>query len=185
MKNLGNETAAWCLALGVLALCWAAPAVSGEQIFTFVDARGVTHFTNVPSDDRFVPIPRPQHKAARKAMRAPQYGGYDGLIRLTALEHDVPPALVKAVIAAESRFDSDAVGRVNFVRRAQQVGFSLEEIRSVLDDTAGTWNDVVVDKLAALRSRRAELDSMIGMLEEVRVCGCRVVAECPRTANPI
>ena len=88
-------------------------------------------------------------------------------------------------IGGKRRFDSDAVGRVNFVRRAQQVGFSLEEIRSVLDDTAGTWNDVVVDKLAVLRSRRAELDSMIGMLEEVRVCGCRVVAECPRTANPI
>jgi soluble lytic murein transglycosylase len=83
--------------------------VSGEQIFTFVDARGVTHFTNVPSDDRFVPIPPPQRKAARKAMRAPKYWGYDGLIRLTALEHDVPPALVKAVIAAESRFDSEAV----------------------------------------------------------------------------
>jgi soluble lytic murein transglycosylase-like protein len=37
--------------------------------------------------------------------------GYDGLILLTALEHDVPPALVKAVIAAESLFDTDAVSR--------------------------------------------------------------------------
>ena len=39
----------------------------------------------------------------------PQEEGYDGLIRLTAMEHDVSPALVKAVIAAESRFNSGAV----------------------------------------------------------------------------
>lgn len=95
--------------LGALALGSGAPARAGEQIYTFVDSRGVTHFSNVPNDERYVPIPRPQYQAAARSMRAPRNGGYDGLIRLTALEHDVPPALVKAVIAAESHFDSEAV----------------------------------------------------------------------------
>lgn len=86
-------------------------------------------------------------------------------------------------IGGKRRFGSEAVGRVNFVRRAQQVGFSLEEIKDILDDTAGAWNDVVAGKLDALRSQRAELDAVIAMLEEVQLCGCRIVAECPRRVN--
>ncbi len=93
--------------LGALLLA-AASAHAGGQIYTFVDSRGVTHFSNVPNDPRYVAIPRPRPAVDRKP-RAPQYVGYDGLILLTALEHDVPPALVKAVIAAESLFDPDAV----------------------------------------------------------------------------
>jgi soluble lytic murein transglycosylase-like protein len=41
----------------------------------------------------------------------PSHRGYDGLILLNARAHDVPPALVKAVIAAESLFDADAISR--------------------------------------------------------------------------
>jgi DNA-binding transcriptional MerR regulator len=69
------------------------------------------------------------------------------------------------------------------VRRAQSVGFSLDEVRGILDDTVGGWNDMVAEKLAALRSQRGELDVMIAMLEEVRACGCRVVVECQRTVD--
>jgi soluble lytic murein transglycosylase len=39
----------------------------------------------------------------------PQRWEYDGLIGLTAREHEIEPALVKAVIAAESNFDPEAV----------------------------------------------------------------------------
>jgi soluble lytic murein transglycosylase-like protein len=96
--------------LGGLLLVAVAAGHAGGQIYTFVDSRGVTHFSNVPNDPRYVAIPRPQ-RHPKPSRRAPQYMGYDGLILLTALEHDVPPALVKAVIAAESLFDVDAVSR--------------------------------------------------------------------------
>ena len=69
----------------------------------------MTHFTNVPRDDRYVPIVQRRTDARRRRPGVPRNGGYDGLIRLAAMQHDVPPALVKAVIAAESRFDSNAV----------------------------------------------------------------------------
>jgi soluble lytic murein transglycosylase len=92
-----------------LLLVAAAAAHAGGQIYTFVDARGVTHFSNVPNDPRYVAIRRPRR--GPEPTRAPQYVGYDGLILLTALEHGVSPALVKAVIAAESLFDADAVSR--------------------------------------------------------------------------
>lgn len=87
-------------------------------------------------------------------------------------------------VGGKRRFEPDTVGRVNFVRRAQSVGFSLDEVRDILDDTSGAWNTIVADKLASLRSQRSEIDDMIAILEEVRTCGCRVVAECPRVASP-
>lgn len=107
-------------------------------------------------------------------------------VAVSALRYYEQVGLITPVarVGGKRRYDSDAVGRVNFVKRAQRVGFSLDEIRDVLNDTAGTWNDVVVDKLVALRAQRAELDAVIGLLDEIRVCGCRVVAECPRTISP-
>lgn len=86
-----------------------------------------------------------------------------------------------ARVGGKRHFDSPTVGRVNFIRRVQQVGFSLDEIRLLLDDTSGSWADAVTLKLGDLRAQRAELDAMIAVLEEVRLCGCEVVAECPRS----
>jgi len=94
--------------LGALALGVVPPAQAGGQIFSFVDERGVTHFSNIPNDKRYFPVSTRREVPPRRSV-APQYGGYDGLIRLTAQGHGVPPALVKAVIAAESLFDSSAV----------------------------------------------------------------------------
>lgn len=90
-------------------LAGAAPVHAGGAIYGYVDSRGVSHFTNIPSDDRYVLVTPPRNAAKRPV--TPRNGSYDRLIRNTAREHDVPPALVKAVIAAESRFDVDAVSR--------------------------------------------------------------------------
>jgi soluble lytic murein transglycosylase len=96
------------VAIGLLVLGSAQPVRAGGRIYTFVDARGVTHYSNIPNDPRYKPVVREQPQKKRST-RVPQEEGYDGLIRLTAMEHDVSPALVKAVIAAESRFNSGAV----------------------------------------------------------------------------
>ena len=82
-------------------------------------------------------------------------------------------------IGGKRRFDPDTVGRVSFIRRAQEAGFSLDEIRTLLDDTKGGWRDLVEDKLAELSERRDRLDVMISMLGDMRDCGCEVVASCP------
>ena len=85
-----------------------------------------------------------------------------------------------ARVGGKRRFASPAIGRVNFVRRAQQVGFSLDEIREILADDDGAWGELVDTKLATLHQQRTELDAVIALLEEMRACGCEVVAECPR-----
>jgi soluble lytic murein transglycosylase len=99
-----------------VALAWPAfgpalPATAGGPLYTFVDERGVTHFTNLPPRDaRYQPVPRRERQGFSFGP-APRYSGYDGLIGLTAREQRVQPALVKAVIAAESGFDPEAVSR--------------------------------------------------------------------------
>jgi soluble lytic murein transglycosylase len=99
------------IALLLLAALVATPAAADRQIYTFVDDRGVTHFTNIPPrDDRYQPVP-PREPRGFTLGRIPKNWGYDGLIGLTARENQVQPALVKAVIAAESNFDAGAVSR--------------------------------------------------------------------------
>jgi soluble lytic murein transglycosylase len=80
----------------------------GSRIYTFTDEDGVTHFTNVPRDQRYRLLDDSDTGRFR-IQRVPRQWLYDGLIGLTAREHRLQPALVKAVIAAESNFDPDAV----------------------------------------------------------------------------
>ena len=100
------------IALGaaILAAAHATPSQAGGRIFMYEDANGVTHFTNVPRDRRYQPVEF-DWTGPNRPVRPPKSWQYDGLIGLTAREHRVQPALVKAVIAAESNFDPDAVSR--------------------------------------------------------------------------
>ncbi len=88
----------------------AAPArAGGRTIYAFVDEHGVTHYTNVPrGDKRFQPV---ANIHVNRSYRAPRSRAYDVLIAETAESQGLPPALIKAVIAAESAFDSRAVSR--------------------------------------------------------------------------
>lgn len=88
-----------------------------------------------------------------------------------------------ARVGGKRRFAPTTAGRVNFIRRAQRAGFTHDEIRTLLRDEAGAWRSHVTQKLVELRSKRTELDEMIGMLEEVQTCGCTVVADCPRAPS--
>src|SRR4051794_11258846 len=74
----------------------------------------------------------------------------------------------------QRRFARDAIRRVSFIRVAQRVGLSLEEIREALESpphgrtpTAKDW-----DRLAT--SWRPRLDAQIAMLERLRdrLSGC-------------
>lgn len=75
-------------------------------LYRWVDDRGVIHFTNTPSDQRFAAV------SVRKPMGPPigpqRPEHFDPTIQRTARLHGLPPALVKAVIRAESNFDPRA-----------------------------------------------------------------------------
>jgi soluble lytic murein transglycosylase-like protein len=91
-------------------------AAAGGPLYRYVDARGVVHFTNVQWDARFTrlkELPRLSFDYSDRTRHAfkPHRNGraYDPLVERVGRESGVPPALVKAVIHAESAFDPRAV----------------------------------------------------------------------------
>ena len=100
-----------CLALSLWLLGEAA-CIAGTGVYRFTDSRGVVHFSNVPIDNRFEAIdlrPKATGYSKRAKEKVPDHRGYDRLIRHQAKLHRLDPALVKAVIAAESNFSPFAV----------------------------------------------------------------------------
>jgi soluble lytic murein transglycosylase-like protein len=72
-------------------------------VYTFRDEQGVSHFTNSPGPGR-----RP-FDVRRSGNRTETAASYDVIIHECSAEYEIDPALVKAVIRAESGFDSGAV----------------------------------------------------------------------------
>ena len=107
-------------------------------------------------------------------------------VAVSALRHydDVGVITPAERVGGQRRFTRDTVGRVHFVRRAQRFGFSLNEIRDILDETSGRARHLAADKLGALRAQQVELATMIELLEEMMACGCAVVAHCPAVTDP-
>ncbi len=103
------------LAVGwVCLLLVSASLADARGLYRFIDDRGVVHFSDNPADDRFQRIaitPAGMYTKLRLVNRIPIFVGYDPLIARTARAYGVDPALVKAVIAAESAFDYRAVSR--------------------------------------------------------------------------
>jgi len=106
----GGRRGVRALALVGTLLGLASSAQAGGAIYSFTDENGVIHFTGIRKDARYrlaegLNLPR------KAKPRAPRDWRYDGLIGLTARQHRVQPALVKAVIAVESNFDATAVSK--------------------------------------------------------------------------
>jgi len=96
-----------------LAVLMAAPALA--TVYTFTDASGVTHFTNVPSDPRYAGMARvPYRLSAYKSVKTSSgyltaSDRYELLVQKVAREHSLDQALLQAMIATESGFDPRAV----------------------------------------------------------------------------
>jgi len=84
-------------------------------VYTFTDASGVTHFTNVPSDPRYAGMVRAPHRlSAYKSVKTSSgyltaSDRYAPLVQKAAREHSLDQALLRAMIATESGFDPHAV----------------------------------------------------------------------------
>jgi len=96
-------------AVFLLAMLCAVGTVCGAQaaVYGYVDAEGTAHFTDAPTKTQFRWLP---------AFGLPpgtnlDHGQYAELIHSIAAENGVDPALVKAIIRAESNFNRHAVSR--------------------------------------------------------------------------
>jgi soluble lytic murein transglycosylase-like protein len=102
------------------ALLVAAPLLArGADLYSYVDADGVLHFSNAPSDGRFRKVTRatevagvyraPQTLRARPIPSGSTQQGWGDAVREAASTNNLPEALILAVIAVESNFDPRAV----------------------------------------------------------------------------
>ncbi|PKN76740.1 MAG: lytic transglycosylase [Deltaproteobacteria bacterium HGW-Deltaproteobacteria-10] len=81
------------------------------DIFKYVDDEGVLHLTNVPSipNARYVLVLKEKRILFRKNI---DINNFDQIIMRAADKHKMDPALIKAVIKAESNFNHQAVSPV-------------------------------------------------------------------------
>jgi soluble lytic murein transglycosylase-like protein len=94
----------------------ASAAAANPKIYTYVDADGQRHYTDVPDNNRYrLLIMSPRDRTASgdryDAMLLARAGQYDSIIEKAALSAAVEPNLLRAVIVVESGFNLRAVSK--------------------------------------------------------------------------
>jgi soluble lytic murein transglycosylase-like protein len=104
------------LALFITTLLAASSVAANARIYTYMDAQGLRHYTDVPDNNRYrLLVLSPQDRTAsgdrydlQLLARASQY---DSIIEHAAVFAAVEPNLLRAVIVVESGFNSHAVSK--------------------------------------------------------------------------
>ena len=98
-------------------LCLMLPCTAPADIYRYIDAQGVVHFTNTPTDQGYTLYLKEKKyrrgTARSKSAQSKRFRSgsdvYDNIILKAAGTFGVDRALIKAVIHAESGFDPNAV----------------------------------------------------------------------------
>lgn len=107
------------------------------DVYSWTDDDGVVHFTNVPTDHRarLHPVPGRTNTfawgddlGAMRRMHRVDVDTYDHLISSAAHYYSLPPALVKAIIAAESAFEPTAVSKAGAMGLMQLMPKTAAEV---------------------------------------------------------
>ena len=97
-------------------LLLASTALANAKIYTFLDADGVRHYTDVPDNNRYrLLVMSPKDRTASgdryDSMLLAKAGQYDSIIEKAATSASVESNLLRAVIVVESGFNSRAVSK--------------------------------------------------------------------------
>lgn len=108
-----------------LVLLGALPAVAGGGIYKYVEEDGTIVYTNVAPkngkgkqmqarriEGEFRPAPAIEQPARITTWSAKNLAEFDAMIDEAAIRYKMPPALVRAVMHAESAFDPNALSHV-------------------------------------------------------------------------
>ncbi len=105
------------IACAVLCTAFLGSLEARADIYSFKDERGVVHFTNIPGlDKRYRLIMREAGSSIPRSGQAwmpseADIRRFSGIVDVAARSHGVEPALVQAVITAESGFNPNALSR--------------------------------------------------------------------------
>lgn len=87
-------------------------------------------------------------------------------------------------ISGQRRYDETLLDRINFIKVAQQTGFSIQEIAILLEgfeqgeSLSDRWEQMAMQKRAELEERKKQLNSMIQILDSGLSCKCLTWSEC-------
>ena len=132
-----------CIAATIVLVFGSFPSPAVAQIYMYVDADGVRHFTNVPMasvDEEF------RFKVYKKgdALRG-AYGRYSANIESCIEEasrlHGVSSPLLRAVIKVESDFNPRAVSKKGAVGLMQIMPFNFKLLS--IDDPYDPWQNIM------------------------------------------
>jgi MerR family transcriptional regulator, redox-sensitive transcriptional activator SoxR len=93
----------------------------------------------------------------------------------------LPPA---ERVSGQRRYDESVLARLAVIRLAQELGFSVAEIRSLVEgfDEVGVpsdlWREMAVRKLTEVDALIARAEQMKQLLEESLHCGCLTLDSC-------
>lgn len=84
----------------------------------------------------------------------------------------------------QRRYDEGLLDRINFIKVAQQTGFSIREITVLLegfetrDPLSEQWEQMAKKKRSELEERKKQLNSMIQILDSGLNCKCLTWSGC-------
>lgn len=112
-------------------LLW--PVVSGADIYRYVDGDGVVHYSNTQPEGKFTLYLREGPGAAPRAPASALPGGgwMAGYVDRVSRANDLPPALVHAIIKAESNGQRKAVSPKGAKGVMQLMPFTSKRMRVV------------------------------------------------------
>jgi soluble lytic murein transglycosylase-like protein len=151
------------LRAAAIAILVALPAIAQADIFTFTDADGTVHFTNVPGGDKryrvyihgngssksepapgVVPVPPSDHDVGR-------YTRYDDWIRQAATLYQIPEQLVRAIIRCESDYDprAESVSGARGLMQLMPDTASLMQVHDIEDPRENIFGGVRLLRILA------------------------------------
>jgi soluble lytic murein transglycosylase-like protein len=171
-------------ALAFAWLCIVATPASAE-VWAFIDDHGKRHVATQKIDDRYqlffkgkssadliVPEVAPDDTADDDAFRLssiyrrianqPNVQRFEPLIALHAKQHDIDPALLKAVIAVESAFDPGAISSKGAVGLMQVIPETAQRY-GVVDDSKRSTAQKLLDPAINVRTGTRYLRDLLAM----------------------
>jgi soluble lytic murein transglycosylase-like protein len=94
---------------------------SHADIYKYTDNNGVLHFTNIPDGKGYIKILSENNSSIK--------GEYDHIISTSSYKYNIEPAIIKAVITAESNWDPKAISHKGAIGLMQLMPTTAEDMR--------------------------------------------------------
>ncbi len=112
-------------------------------------------------------------------------------LRSSALRYYESVGLLTARrVSGQRRYNAEDVQRLKLIRFAQGIGFSLDEIRALLDGfpqatpPSTRWQTFAPGKLAEIEAIIRQAEQTKALLEKTLLCECPTLADCATLCEP-